>query len=714
MQLGFKLTYKHASKFSNVTMLCVLYCFLGIALLGDLQTAYRPRLDDSQTLTQVFIIANDGTRGQMEFSEEFCFLTVNETSRVLQVPVTRAFGTYGDVSVFIYSQTSNNAVLGQDYEFVAQELLFASGENSKLVNITIQDDESPEADEAFELVLASPKGGVTLGTHHIASITIAENDGAGGVIQFATNDSLTLQESFSSEGSPTSVDIQLARGPGLFGDVEVSYTVLDSLGNETTDISPSHGTVRLLNQQNTAIISLSVVDDSIPEFTEYLTVKLSSRFSSLIGNIAEKRITIVRSDAPNGLLSISDANNETEISVEENRRPVLCQVRRSGGLLGNVSITVQTVPQSASVSSGSSIYVTTVQSFEFGTSGYCSHGKYLLALNVNGTSMSGSGQSQLLKWDGLYKHLAYIETNNAIKCIASTIFGHLRLIIINGGANEAVQVDSHLYKITQTDSIETLHTFTTTPTVDAIWYEMANTFNLALITAEDRSNGRHTLHNFVIREDRVSKTWELPVSTATSISILKDIAVITQRESVKFYNASRPTWILQQTIPAEGVKSVTIGKYTERPVLFVSLDQSLAVYRLDGSTFVSVIELAQADIQSVTSFYLMGQQLYLLLTSSRSFIASWDGSNLIELWEDNSTNAVAPLAAPRQLSDEIWLASYGEPGFISAVAMLERADYLPRYAEEITHRARCFITFAAETSGGVLGNLLIHVLQLLL
>ena len=136
------------------------------------------------------------------------------------------------------------------------------------MNATILEDYSPETDEVLELVLVSHKGCDTLGQYKTCRVTITENDGAGGVIQFVSNDTVTLQESFAADGYPTSVELELSRGPGTFGAVDISYVVIDELGGETTQIQPSSGTISFSDQQASAVISLSVIDDSVPELSQ--------------------------------------------------------------------------------------------------------------------------------------------------------------------------------------------------------------------------------------------------------------------------------------------------------------------------------------------------------------------------------------------------------------------------------------------------------------
>ena len=45
-----------------------------------------------------------------------------------------------------------------------QEIYFLAGETEKLITVQILDDEHPEPDESFQIILASPQNGLTVGT----------------------------------------------------------------------------------------------------------------------------------------------------------------------------------------------------------------------------------------------------------------------------------------------------------------------------------------------------------------------------------------------------------------------------------------------------------------------------------------------------------------------------------------------------------------------
>ena len=84
--------------------------------------------------------------------------------------VLRDKGTYGRVTVFIYSQPIE-ARRGGDYSFTDQPLVFQDGESRKEVTIQIFEDNTPEDDESLELILNNPQGGLVIGEPGRGKIT---------------------------------------------------------------------------------------------------------------------------------------------------------------------------------------------------------------------------------------------------------------------------------------------------------------------------------------------------------------------------------------------------------------------------------------------------------------------------------------------------------------------------------------------------------------
>ena len=76
---------------------------------------------------------------------------------------------------------------------------------------------------------------------------------------------------------------------------------------QSSDFVPQSGTVQLAEGTTSAQLPLSIVDDSEPEFSETLSVSLtSSRGGARIGGTLTATVTIPANDDPNGALRECD------------------------------------------------------------------------------------------------------------------------------------------------------------------------------------------------------------------------------------------------------------------------------------------------------------------------------------------------------------------------------------------------------------------------
>ncbi len=114
-----------------------------------------------------------GDSGTFQFAATA--VNVDEAAGSVTLTVTR---TGGSGEVTIYYDTLNilggGAVAGSDYTEKHGTLIFTDGETSKDIEITLADDTTPEAAEAFMVVLTlmSPAGGAALGMNNPATVTI--------------------------------------------------------------------------------------------------------------------------------------------------------------------------------------------------------------------------------------------------------------------------------------------------------------------------------------------------------------------------------------------------------------------------------------------------------------------------------------------------------------------------------------------------------------
>ncbi len=102
--------------------------------------------------------------------------SVNENGGSISIPVSRASGSSGAVSVQ-FSTGGGTATAGTDYTAVNQTITWSSGDSSsKTVNIPIIDRQLTSGSFDFNVTISSPTGGALLGIPASATVTINDND----------------------------------------------------------------------------------------------------------------------------------------------------------------------------------------------------------------------------------------------------------------------------------------------------------------------------------------------------------------------------------------------------------------------------------------------------------------------------------------------------------------------------------------------------------
>lgn len=146
-------------------------------------TTDSPRVNASGQFLQLVIRENDNNRGLLHFSVQSVEVMETFDSQVtLQVVRTR--GTFGAVSVE-YGIVAGSAS-SLDYTPLSNSrIAFVSGQEVANITIGISNDQIPEQNEMFEVILRNSMGGAQIGTPSSLAITILSNDDINGVFFFA-------------------------------------------------------------------------------------------------------------------------------------------------------------------------------------------------------------------------------------------------------------------------------------------------------------------------------------------------------------------------------------------------------------------------------------------------------------------------------------------------------------------------------------------------
>ena len=146
-------------------------------------TTDSPRVSQTARSAQVVIGENDDNRGLLTFRVASVSVVEEFASQVI-LQVDRTRGTFGDVSVQ-FSLMAGSAV-SADYSTPPESgvLIFGNGEDTVMINIDIVDDQIPEEDETFRVVLINPMNGAEIGSPSSVDVTILGNDDINGVFFF--------------------------------------------------------------------------------------------------------------------------------------------------------------------------------------------------------------------------------------------------------------------------------------------------------------------------------------------------------------------------------------------------------------------------------------------------------------------------------------------------------------------------------------------------
>ncbi|XP_056157733.1 adhesion G-protein coupled receptor V1 isoform X2 [Lampris incognitus] len=409
-------------------------------LITTLTTA--PRLDTQEMVAEVTIVANDGIRGVIEWTNTM--FEVNETTEVLTLVAYRNKGTYGNVSLLFYAQNLE-AQQGLDYNASQTMLHFVDGERHKFVEVQVIDDIIPEGAERFQLILSKPSPGLELGINTTATVSILASDDGHGVISFNSSEHFLLREPTSVSGLGKSVTtLYVVRSPeeGTFGTVTVQYTITDANGSLAEgDLMPSQGFVVLEEGVRFKMLEIWAVLDAEPEMNETFTVSLSRPTGGArLGNQLYTFITVLENLAPSGLFRIGPSLNRTntEVVAEEGGKTVFLTVSRSNGLDSAVSVEWETQSGTAIASEGSLSVMGVYQTFEDShTSAWCSIPKEasFLAMRLDRRPPVGSPHTlaTLYRWQGVFVPIESVRIQDPNSCVGFTINGSSYIAITHSG-----------------------------------------------------------------------------------------------------------------------------------------------------------------------------------------------------------------------------------------------------------------------------------------
>lgn len=223
--------------------------------------------DNSATVT----IEDDDAAGGVRISVRD--LSVDESVGVARVAVELSQPSSNTVRVVAYTRI-NSATPGQDYYGVTSQLSFPPGSTRQEFALTILNDAIVESSETTGVRLVRPVNAVLADDE--ATITILDDDSAG-TVQFSVAD-LTVNENTGT----ANVAIRLSQASAQTTSVLVFTQTLSADAGQ--DFYGKTQRLTFSPGQTVRNFSVTILDDSVPEPTETVRVRLANAVGAPIGD----------------------------------------------------------------------------------------------------------------------------------------------------------------------------------------------------------------------------------------------------------------------------------------------------------------------------------------------------------------------------------------------------------------------------------------------
>uniref|UniRef100_A0A8C5LUA9 Adhesion G protein-coupled receptor V1 n=1 Tax=Leptobrachium leishanense TaxID=445787 RepID=A0A8C5LUA9_9ANUR len=493
---------------------------VSVELTVKLITSSPPKLDAEGLTAQIIIDANDGVQGVIEWQRTS--YEVNETQGILTLVAYRNKGTHGNVSLFFYAQNLG-AQLGMDYNATATILTFVDGEKYKFIDISIHDDDIPEGNESFQLILANPSLGLELGSNTTVTVTILANDDGHGILYFNNSELFYLREPTALYMTESVAMLYIVRDPpqGIFGTVTVQYIVSGENSSDAEgDLSPTQGYVVLEEGERFKTLEISAVLDEEPELDEHFTVTLfNPTGGARLGTRTQTMITVLQNQAPQGLFSIFPITNRTSsVTVEEGNVTVFLKVSRNNGLNMSVSVEWETLSGSALGIKGPNAVLSVLQRFQnTSASSWClfNYDDFLYGILLRALPINSSTNSlfTIYEWRGVFVPIQDVAVEVPHSCAAFKINGSQLLLITSRGTRLS---NNSLYTFTPKSGLSMIQMITL-PETSGVRY-FTNTNQVYLIITSN-VNVPETSQVFKWSNNIFTPHQKLPISGASGLTV---------------------------------------------------------------------------------------------------------------------------------------------------------------------------------------------------
>jgi hypothetical protein len=273
--------------------------------------------------------------------------TVDEDAVLVEVIISRTDGDYDELKLD-YFMRDGSAYATSDYQFQAGTVIFADGETSKTISVSIEDDNYYEGDENFTLHINNLQGEGSIGGINKTQIIIKENDETplAGAISFEAN-TLTVGE---EDGF---VIINIDRLGHSEGEISINYEIDNHIeanfagimATSGSDYFSTSGELTFADGEVTKAIELELINDNSFEADEYIAIRLFNIVGGALLETSLAKIIVEDDDTmpETGVVSFESDS----YTVSEGDTNIEVTVLRQGGTIGEISVNVNAIDNSA-------------------------------------------------------------------------------------------------------------------------------------------------------------------------------------------------------------------------------------------------------------------------------------------------------------------------------------------------------------------------------
>lgn len=439
-----------------------------------------------------------------------------------------------------YSVTGGSATgSGIDFTLASGTLTYAAGETTKNIALAIVNDALAEGDETIQVTVANPNPNATIGATSVHTHTITDDE-AAPTVYFSASASNAAE----TVGSHT-ITVDLS-GPDAT-QVTVDYSVTSTIPGAGiaigagTDFTLANGTLTFAPGETTKNVVLAVVDDTIGEPNEVVSLQLSNVTGGLTSQGAQgtHNFTINSNDTPAiqyALASVSVAEN---VGGGAHSVVVTLSNAASADVTADFAVTGGTASGSGvdySILTASPITVTAGQTtgtiawtiIDDGTF----EGNETVGLNLTNASANSTLGSQVTHTTTINDN----ETQPVVQYAAATSNAgeastpHTFAVTLSGPSSSQITVDYSVTGGTATGSGTdyTLASGTLTfaagdvsedisiPVVNDVLYEGNETITLNISAPSNATLGALATHTHTINDDETQPTVQYAAATSSA------------------------------------------------------------------------------------------------------------------------------------------------------------------------------------------------------